>query len=227
MEWTIGWWQVSVQRVYPTNAELAHIYNQASVWWHQHLSLLGYRAAYRQLWRSLQKTDSFSFSKGIPTICDCGIGTAAFSLAFAGTISPQAHIVGVDLSFEMLHRAEQQLTQAQIHHHLCQSDVRTLPFADDFFDAVISAHMLEHLSNPLEGLREMYRVLRPGAPLMLVVTRRGLFGSLIQGYWGNHCFSQETLTNLMTDAGFSNLKFIPFPFGLARFTSFTCTGFRA
>ncbi|MGJ3248441.1 MAG: class I SAM-dependent methyltransferase [Elainellaceae cyanobacterium] len=227
MEWTIGWWQISVQRVYPTNAELAQTYNRAAAWWHQHLSLLGYRAAYRHLWRSLQQTDSFSCSKSISTLCDCGIGTAAFSLAFAETISPHAHIVGVDLSPEMLHRAEQKLIQAGIHYHLCQSDVRTLPFANDFFDAVISAHMLEHLSNPLEGLREMYRVLRPGAPLVLVITRRGLFGSFIQGYWGNRCFSQKALMNLMTEAGFSNLKIIPFPLGLARFTSFACIGFRA
>ena len=188
--------------------------------------MLGYRAAYRQLWRSLQQTNSFPFSKSISTICDCGVGTAAFSLALAETISPQAHIVGVDLSPEMLHRAEQRLTHAQVHHHLYQSDVRTLPFADECFDAVVSAHMLEHLSNSLEGLCEMHRVLRPGAPLVLVVTRRGLFGSFIQGYWGNHCFSQKALINLMSQVGLSNLKIIPFPFGLARFTSFACIGFR-
>jgi len=58
MEWTIGWWQVSVQRVYPTNAQLSQTYNKAAFWWHQHLHLLGYRHAYRELWRSLQNAKS-------------------------------------------------------------------------------------------------------------------------------------------------------------------------
>ena len=153
MEWTIGWWQVSVQRVYPTTTQLSQTYNQAASWWHQHLRLLGYRGAYRQLWRSLKNANVF----------DC---------------------------------------------------------------VIISAHMLEHLPEPIQGLQEMVRILRPGAPLILVVTQSGLLGWLIQWYWGNRCFSQKELSVLMSETGLINLQFVPFPFGLARFTSLACIGFR-
>jgi demethylmenaquinone methyltransferase/2-methoxy-6-polyprenyl-1,4-benzoquinol methylase len=126
----------------------------------------------------------------------------------------------------MLNTAHQQLSRANVSHQICQSDVNTLPFADEFFDAVISAHMLEHLPDPMQGLQEMVRVLRPAAPLVLVVTRSGLFGSLIQWHWGNRCFNPEELSALMHEAGLTNLQFVSFPIGLARFTSIACVGFR-
>ena len=173
MEWTIGWWQISVQRIYPTSQDLAKTYNQAAWWWHQHLQILGYGRAYRQLWKSLKLEGYLPDWSEPATICDCGIGTAAFSLALMTTMNSKIQMVGVDLSSAMLQKARQGLTQTGADHYLCRSDVRHLPFAGDFFQAVISAHMLEHLPNPGEGLQEMYRVLRPGAPLILVVTRSG------------------------------------------------------
>lgn len=226
MEWTIGWWQVSVQRVYPTTIQLSQTYNRAAFWWHQHLRLLGYRHAYRELWRSLKNADILPTWKDNLTICDCGIGTAAFSLAFAQIINATAHITGVDLSSEMLNTAHQQLSHGNIRHQTRQGDVSMLPFADHSFDGVISAHMLEHLSDPAQGLQEMVRVLCPGAPLILVVTRSGLLGALIQWHWGNRCFNQEELSALMHEAGLTHVQFFSFPVGLAHFTSMTCIGFR-
>ncbi|MBD2357951.1 class I SAM-dependent methyltransferase [Tolypothrix sp. FACHB-123] len=226
MEWTIGWWQISVQRVYPTNAQLSQTYNQAASWWHQHLQVLGYSHAYRELWRSLKNADMLPHSQDKLTICDCGIGTAAFSLAFAQIINPKAHITGVDISAQMLNKADQKLSLAKVPHQVYQSDVNTLPFADCAFDAVICAHTIEHLPNPLQGLREMVRVLRPGAPLIVVVTQSGLLGWLIQWYWGNRCFSQEELSMLIHEAGLTQLQFLSFPVGLARFTSIACIAFK-
>jgi ubiquinone/menaquinone biosynthesis C-methylase UbiE len=226
MEWTIGWWQVSVERVYPTTTQLSQTYDRAAGWWHRHLDLLGYSHAYRELWRSLKNHNILPPWQDNSTICDCGIGTAAFSLAFARSINSTTHITGVDISTAMLDTAHQQLDRANIHHQICQSDVNKLPFADECFDAVISAHMLEHLPNPAQGLQEMVRVLRPGAPLVLVVTRSGLLGSLIQWHWGNRCFNKEELSALMQKAGLINLHFVRFSIGLARFTSVACIGLK-
>lgn len=225
MEWMIGWWQVSVQRVYPTATQLSQTYNQAASWWHQHLRLLGYSYGYRELWLSLKNNNILPHWQDNPTICDCGTGTAAFSVAFAQTVNLAVQITGVDLSSEMLNTAHQQLRQANLCHQLYQSDVNTLPFADEYFDAVISAHMLEHLPNPAQGLREMVRVLRPGSPLVVVVTRSGLLGTLIQLVWGNRCFREQELLTLRRDAGLIHLQSFAFPLGLTRFTSFACIGF--
>ena len=227
MEWTIGWWQVSVQRTYPTTTQLSQTYNRAACWWHQHLRLLGYRHAYRELWRSLKNHNILPQWKDNSTICDCGIGTAAFSLAFTQAINSTTQITGVDISTEMLNNAHRQLSQANIYHQIYQNDVNALPFTNECFDAVISAHMLEHLPNPAQGLQEMVRVLRPSAPLVLVVTRSGLLGSLIQWYWGNRCFVSEELLALMGVAGLTQVQLFSFPVGLARLTSIVCIGRRS
>jgi len=234
MEWTFGWWKISVQRVYPTTQQLSQTYNQAASWWHQHLRLLGYGHAYRALWRSLgtsrseslENTGMLSLWKDNSQICDCGIGTAALSLSLVQTIQSTLQITGVDISPEMLNTAHQKLSSAKVVHQLCQSDVRELPFGDHSFEGIISAHMLEHLPDPKQGLQEMVRILRPNASLVLIVTRTGLLGTLIQWHWGNRCFSQKELSALMQEAGLVNLKFIQFPVGLARFSSMACIGFR-
>ncbi len=234
MEWTFGWWQISVQRVYPTTQQLSQTYNQAASWWHQHSRLLGYGHAYRALWRSLEasrsesleNTGMLSLWKDNFHICDCGIGTAALSLNLAQTIHSTLQITGVDISSEMLNTAHQKLSSAKVVHQLCQSDVRELSFGDRSFDGVICAHMLEHLPDPKQGLQEMVRILRPGAPLVLVATRAGLLGSLIAWYWGNRCFTPEELSALMREAGLIDLQFIPFPVGLASLSSIAYVGFK-
>ncbi len=227
LEWTIGWWRVSLQRVYPTVAQLSQTYDKAALQWHEHLRLLGYCHAYDRLWKTLKDADLLPHWQDNLKICDCGIGTAAFSLAFARAIAPKAHITGVDVSPQMLKIARQKLSQANISHQIYQSDLRKLPFADECFDGVISAHVLEHLPDPEQGLKEIVRVLRPGTPLILAVTRSSLMGRLIQWHWGNRCFSQQELSELMSEAGLTNLQFFPFPVGLTRLTSFVCIGFKS
>jgi SAM-dependent methyltransferase len=52
------------------------------------------------------------------------------------------------------------------------ADVRALPFADASFDAVVSNSTLDHLHGAEEvsaALREIHRVLRPGAPLVVTL----------------------------------------------------------
>jgi len=227
MEWTIGWWQVSIQRVYPTPDQLSQTYNQAASWWHQQLHWLGYDHAYAELWRSLQHAGILFHLQDNSTVCDCGIGTAAFSLTFAKTVNSTVQITGVDISPEMLGKAHQFLNQAKVNHRLCQSDVNVLRFKDDTFDVVMSAHMLEHLPHSAQGLQEMVRVLRPGAPLVLAVTRPGLLGWWIQWHRGNDCFSQKKLVEMLTEAGLINVQFYPFTVGLSRWTSSACVGFKS
>lgn len=226
MEWTIRWWQVSIKRVYPTSAKLSQTYNQSASWWHQHLHFFGYDQAYTELWQSLQNDGVLFHIKDDSTLCDCGIGTAAFSLAFVKASHLNVHITGVDISSQMLSNAHERLSQANVNHQLCQSEVNALPFADNSFDVVTSSHMLEHLPNPNQGLHEMVRVLRSGAPLILAVTRSSLLGWLIQWHWGNDCFSQKALVEMLIQVGLTNVQVYPFTVGVSRWTSIVCVGFK-
>jgi hypothetical protein len=44
---------------------------------------------------------------------------------------------------------------------------KTLPFRSNLFDAVISQAVFEHLADPFETAREIYRVLRPGGRVLI------------------------------------------------------------
>jgi SAM-dependent methyltransferase len=48
-------------------------------------------------------------------------------------------------------------------------DLTALPFPDRCFDAVLNVVTLEHIREPAAALREMARILRPGARLLLIV----------------------------------------------------------
>lgn len=48
-------------------------------------------------------------------------------------------------------------------------DMQALPFPDRHFDLVVHSDTLEHVPNPLQGLRECKRVLKPGGALVFTI----------------------------------------------------------
>lgn len=50
-----------------------------------------------------------------------------------------------------------------------QIDLRKIPFPSGFFDLVIANHVLEHIDNDLQALREIFRVLKTGGRAVLQV----------------------------------------------------------
>ena len=56
-----------------------------------------------------------------------------------------------------------------IDKHIKQEDVTALSFADQSFDLVIANHVLEHISDDLKAMSEIYRVLKKGGIAILQV----------------------------------------------------------
>jgi SAM-dependent methyltransferase len=77
-------------------------------------------------------------------------------------------VVGVDVSGEIVDRASARHPGLQAR----QADVRSLPFDDGSFDAVVSNSTLDHFQDQAEivvALRELHRVLRPRGRLILTL----------------------------------------------------------
>jgi demethylmenaquinone methyltransferase/2-methoxy-6-polyprenyl-1,4-benzoquinol methylase len=89
--------------------------------------------------------------------------------------------------------------------------VRRLPYADESFDVVASAHVLEHLPDPAPAIAEMARVLRPGGKLLLVYTRGTLPDALVRLRWAHVPLVPAQLRGWLAEAGLGEPT--PLPFG--------------
>jgi SAM-dependent methyltransferase len=99
-------------------------------------------------------------------VCDTGCGSGIL-LGDVLETCPAARGHGVDVSRTMLGHAASVMDVRGMRDRTAfvASDLRRLPFADDSFDFMIANEVLEHLPEPIAGLREIRRVLRPGALL--------------------------------------------------------------
>lgn len=91
-------------------------------------------------------------------VLDVGCGTGALLAALAERIHA-SRLVGVDLSPAMLARAREKLGRRAA---LVAAEAGRLPLADGRFDLVVSSSALHYWPDPVTGLAEMTRVLRPG-----------------------------------------------------------------
>lgn len=99
-------------------------------------------------------------------VLDLACGTATLTIA-AKRSQPQAVIVGVDGDPEILERARRKATEAGAELRFDQALSNRMPYPDATYDVVVSSLFFHHLDRDakLATLREVRRVLRPGAVL--------------------------------------------------------------
>lgn len=122
---------------------------------------------------------------------------AAEVFARAGNISPSAHVLeigvgtgrialplarhvravhGIDISSGMLSRLMAKRTTEIVHPVI--GDATRLPYASGTFDAVVAVHVFHLIPAWRDALREVGRVLKPGAPLVHAWGARAVHSSL-------------------------------------------------
>ena len=191
------------------DSELAAIYDATAEHWHDRLGLLGYPRAYEDLFDRLLADGRLRSLQDGGRVLDFGVGTGAFSLALAGKVTAPLRIEGVELSPSVLLRASLNLDRAGVEARLYLRDAKDLPFEENTFDAVIGAPVLEHLDDPFARLSEMVRVLKPGAPLVVVVTRRGVPDAPWRPKWHPEHIAQDQLMLGMEGAGLIDVRAYP------------------
>ena len=217
---TLDTWRIST--------ELAAMYDEAAERWHDQLALLGYPRAYEDLFERLLADGALNSLRDGGRVLDFGVGTGAFSLALAGKVAAPLRIEGMELSPSVLLRASLNLDRAGVETRLHLRDGKDLPFEANTFEAVIGAHVLEHLDGPFAGLFEMVRVLKPGGPLVVVATRGGIHDAPLPPKWCHEHTTQEQLMAGMEGVGLNGVRVYPLLAGgsLPRRTSVACVGFK-
>jgi SAM-dependent methyltransferase len=96
----------------------------------------------------------------------CGVGAQTVTLA---RNSPDAEITSIDLSEASVAAATAAVRAAGVSNvHLERADLFALPFPPASFDHVFVCFVLEHLATPVEALRRLKGMLRPGGTLTVI-----------------------------------------------------------
>lgn len=98
------------------------------------------------------------------TVLEAGVGTGKNLRYYAaGT-----EVAGIDVSSQMLQRAERRLASLRLKANLLEADVQDLPFDDDTFDVAVGTCVFCSVADPVQGLRELGRVVRPDGRILLL-----------------------------------------------------------
>jgi SAM-dependent methyltransferase len=152
----------------------------------------------------------------------CGIGAQTVTLAQR---SPKARFTSIDIAAASLVEARRRIDQAGLTNvEFRQADIFDLPFAAESFDHVFVCFILEHLSQPVEALATLNRLLKPGGTITVI---EGDHGSTyfypdsaaaraaveclvrVQQAAGGNALIGRQIYPLMVEAGFDNVRVSP------------------
>ena len=124
----------------------------------------------------------FSPLKG--KILDVGIGTGKNIDYY----SDEAEVTGIDFSPKMLEKSRKKLAKSGKENiTLMQMDVENLNFDDNSFDYVITSSVFCSVPDPIKGLKEVRRVLKPEGKLIMIehVLSKNKFISLLENLFNS------------------------------------------
>lgn len=103
-------------------------------------------------------------------VCDVGCGTGEISFMAARRAGPDGEVIGVDITPGMLEMAKRKMAEMDdlpkpVDFRV--GDALAMEFEDDTFDLVTSGYMLRNVTNIEQAVSEMYRVLKPGAKVVV------------------------------------------------------------
>lgn len=144
----------------------------------------------------------FSSLKG--NILDVGIGTGKNIDYY----SDEAEVTGIDFSQKMLEKGRQKLAKSgKKNITLIQMDAEDLNFKDNSFNYVITSSVFCSVPDPIKGLKEIRRVLKPDGKLIMIehVLSKNKFISFLENLF-NGIVRFFTGVNINRDTGQNIIK---------------------
>jgi len=152
----------------------------------------------------------------------CGVGAQTVTLARR---SPGARFTSIDRSASSIEQARRRVQDAGLSNvAFREADLFVLPFAPASFDHVFVCFVLEHLERPVEAVRILERLLRPGGSLTVIegdhgsaffhpdsaAARAAIAGLVeLQRRAGGDALIGRRLHPLLTEAGLGTVRVSP------------------
>lgn len=177
------------------------------------------------------------------SVLDVATGTGDFALEIARSLK-SCKVVGVDISEGMLRVGREKIEKLSMSQtvRMESGDSENLQFGTDYFDAITVAFGVRNFERLEAGLKEMYRVLKPASPLVIIEfskPRRFPFKQIYFFYFKNilpllgrmvskdpraytylpesvNAFPHgEQFAEILRRAGFRQVRITPLTFGIA------------
>jgi ubiquinone/menaquinone biosynthesis C-methylase UbiE len=118
----------------------------------------------------------------------CGLGTDLLQFARGG-----ARVTGIDLSNASIDLVKKRFSLYGLPIRAESADAENLPFPDDSFDVVYSFGVLHHTPNTQKAIDEIYRILRPGGEIVIMLYHTTSLHVLagVPLYWIYRLFSRS------------------------------------
>ncbi len=137
---------------------------------------------------------------------DVGSGPGNVTAQLGRAVGPDGLALGVDISEPMLARAVS--AHAGPNVGFLRADAQRLPFRDEIADAVTSLAVLQLIPEPASAVAEMFRVLRPGRRIAVMVPTAGTAPPPLRllPSTGAHFFAEDDLGDLFEQRGFVRVR---------------------
>ena len=170
------------------------------------------------------------------SVLDIAGGTGDLAARFANIVGSEGKVILADINDSMLKVGRDKLIDSGQYGNIdcVQADAQDLPFPDDSFDCITIAFGLRNVTDKDAALRSMLRVLKPGGRLLVLEFSKPpnellgkaydtysfkilpLLGKVVANDSDSYQYlaesirmhpDQETLKDMMEDAGFSRCEY--------------------
>ena len=149
----------------PQDKDVIRQWSQAAPYWEKHRETI--RGMFAPITRALIEDAQISSRH---SVLDVATGPGEPALSIAEVVGPEGTVVGVDPVPEMIAAARRAAHRSHLSNARFEvSFADHLPFPPGSFDAVVSRFGVMFFPTPVDGVREMLRVLKPERKLAFAV----------------------------------------------------------